>query len=125
MEKVIDQPLKQDRVESLPRLNLEVMENMFNVYKEQNTGRHFYNLLQTITFPTNLPASYFTTYIISYEDTWPLISYKSYNTPNLWWIILHANNILDPTKPLQVGKEILIPTVDFANTILAEIRSQI
>lgn len=124
MENLIDQPLKQNRIDSLPRLNVELMENMFNLYKEKNTGKYFYNLLQTIVFPTNLPANFFSAYNISYEDTWPLISYKNYKTPNLWWIILHANNILNPIEPLVVGKQILIPNMELVNTILAEIGNQ-
>ena len=96
------------------------MENMFNVYQDENK-RYYYNLLQTIVFPQNLPNSLFKTYKTEWGDTWPLISYKHYNTPNMWWIILLANNILDATKIPKVGFELKVPVDAVVQTILSQI----
>ena len=114
-------PLKQNQIPSLPRLRPEHLENIFNVYQEENSGNYYYNLLQSLVFPQNLPPSFFTTYNVEWEDTWPLISYKQYDTPNLWWIILLANNIFDPTKKVQVGMKILIPSLPLTQLILSEL----
>lgn len=112
--------MKQNQIEELKKLNVENMENIFNVYQDQD-GMYFYNLLQTIVFPQNLPVNLFTSYTIVYGDTWPFISYKTLNSPNLWWAILLANNIQDPTKPLVNGDAIKIPIIDVVKSILSQI----
>ena len=89
--------MKQNEIADLTPLNTENLEKIFNVYQDP-TGHYFYNLLQTIVFPTDLPESLFQTYSVKHGDTWPFISYKAYNTPNLWWLILLANDIHDATK---------------------------
>ena len=112
--------MKQNEIQALPKLNRECFENLFNVY-QTNDGMHYYNLLQTIVFPDNLPESLFTKHIISYEDTWPLISYNNYKTPNLWWVLMFANKISNPTKKLKNGDVINVPIMDLVQEILAQI----
>ena len=41
-----------------------------------------------------------------------LISNSIYNTPDLWWLICAANNIIDPFEELISGKKIKIPIID-------------
>lgn len=115
--------MKQNQISSLPKLDTENFENIFSVYKDDN-NMYYYNLLQTIVFPQNLPANLFKLYTISYGDTWPYISYKTLNSPNLWWVILLANNIQDPTnkgKPLVNGTIIKIPKMAVVKEILSQI----
>ena len=112
--------MKQNQIPALEKLHPENMENIFNVYQEAD-GLYYYNLLQTIAFPQNLPLTLFTNYTISYGDTWPFISYKNYNTPNLWWIILLANNIQNPLEPLLPGTTIKVPINVVVKDVLAQI----
>jgi len=112
--------MKQNQITALERLTPENMENIFNVYQEPD-GMYFYNLLQTISFPQNLPMNLFTGYAIAYGDTWPYISYKAFNSPNLWWIILLANNIQNPLEPLVPGTLIKIPVAAVVREVLAQI----
>ena len=112
--------MKQNQITDLPKLDIENLENMFNVYQDQD-GMYFYNLLQTVVFPQNLPLSLFVSYTIKYGDTWPYISFKTLDTPNLWWIILLANNIQNPITPLVNGTTIKIPKT----TVVKEVLSQI
>ena len=112
--------MKQNQLQELPRLDSENYENIFNVYQDSN-GMYFYNLLQTVVFPQNLPSNLFTTYTIGYGDTWPFISYKTLKSPNVWWILLLANNIQDPTKPLVNGTIIRIPVQAVVREILFQI----
>lgn len=118
----ITTPKKQVNISDLPRLSPEVMENIFNVY-QNNEGKYYYNLLQTIVFPQNLPKIMFDLYNTQYGDTWPLISYKHYRTPNMWWIILLANNILDATKIPKPGFSIKIPIESLAQSIIKQINN--
>jgi LysM repeat protein len=112
--------MKQNQISALEKLHPENLENIFNVYQDSD-GLYYYNLLQTIAFPQNLPLSLFNNYTVSYGDTWPYISYKSYNTPNLWWVILLANNIQNPLEPLLPGTSIKVPIDLVARDVLAQI----
>lgn len=112
--------MKQNQISELPKLDGENFENIFNVYQDEN-GMYYYNLLQTVVFPQNLPLNLFTSYVIKYGDSWPFISYKSYNTPNLWWIILLANNIQNPLEPLVNGTILKIPKNVLVKEVLAQI----
>lgn len=100
--------MKQNQVRELPRLETEKLENIFDVYKNED-GMYFYNLLQTVNFPKNLPPSLFTNYTIKYGDTWPFISYKTLNSPDLWWLICLANNIQNPIQKLVPGDNLRVP----------------
>ena len=112
--------MKQNQISALDRLNSDRMENIFNVYQEAD-GMYYYNLLQTISFPEDLPPTLFTTYNVKYGDTWPFISFKTLNTPNRWWMILLANNIQNPLEPLVPGTTIKIPIEAVVREILSKI----
>jgi hypothetical protein len=112
--------MKQNQISDLATLKQENLENIFNVYRDSD-GYYFYNLLQTVVFPADLPESLFQTYSVKYGDTWPFISYKAYNTPNLWWVILLANDIQDPTKIAKPGTIIRIPNTAVMQEILIQI----
>jgi hypothetical protein len=112
--------MKQNQISELPKLDQENFENIFNVYQDEN-GMYYYNLLQTVVFPQNLPLNLFTSYTIKHGDSWPFISYKSFNTPNLWWIILLANNIQNPLAPLVNGTILKIPKSVLVKEVLTQI----
>lgn len=111
--------MKQNQISALEKLHPENMENIFNVYQDSD-GLYYYNLLQTIAFPQDLPANLFNSYNIKYGDTWPFISYKNYNTPNLWWVILLANNIQNPLDSLVPGTSIKVPIDLVVRDVLAQ-----
>ena len=113
--------MKQNQLKELEPLSPENFENVLNVYQTED-NMYFYNLLQTIHFPKNLPITLFETYKIIYGDTWPLISFKTLNTPNLWWIILLVNHIDNPLTPLVPSTIIKIPTKALVDEVLFEIK---
>ena len=112
--------MNQNLIYNLPRLNSTKYENIFNVYTDVDNN-YYYNLLQTIVFPSNLPNSFFVQYVVCNQDAWSLISYKVYNTIDLWWIILLANNISNPLEPLLPGTVLKIPNATIVKDILAQI----
>lgn len=113
----------QNDIKELPRLKSNNYENIFNVEQTED-GFYFYNLLQTLHFPENLPEVYFTDYTIVPRDTWPVISFKAYNDIKLWWIITHANQIINPTQLPPVGTQIKIPKPEIVSEILTQILTQ-
>lgn len=110
----------QNSITELPRLKNENLENIFKVYQDKNDF-YYYNLLQTIHFPQNLPDSYFIQYDVTYGDTWPYIAYKVYEDIKLWWVITLANNIINPTEPLVPGTTLKIPNIEVVSEILTQI----
>jgi hypothetical protein len=115
--------MKQNNIPELPKLTTENYENIFNVYTTEE-GNYYYNLLQTISFPPNLPEGFFEYYDIVPGDTWPFISYKIYNTPNIWWLILLMNDISNPIDALVVGTRIKVPKSKVIKIILSELLTQ-
>jgi nucleoid-associated protein YgaU len=113
--------MKQNQIKELERLSPENLENIFNVYQDRD-GMYFYNLLQTVSIPQTLPPTLFTTYTTKHGDTWPFISHKTLNNPNLWWLILFVNNIQDPTIKLEPGVNILIPISRFVQEVISQIK---
>jgi len=115
--------MNQNSIPDLPALKNYNYENIFNVYTDSN-NRYFYNLLQTISIPDNLPPGYYDDYDVVYGDTWPFISYKVYDNPNIWWIIVSVNNIIDPTKQPTPGTKINILNPRLASLIITQISTQ-
>jgi hypothetical protein len=110
----------QNNIQDLPRLKRSNYENIFNVYTDED-GRYYYNLLQTVVIPKNLPDGYFEDYDVRYGDTWPFISYKKYGNPNIWWIITDVNNIADATVIPEPGSTLKILKADSVKLILNQI----
>jgi len=112
----------QNEINELPRLEDERFENIFNIYLDRG-NKYFYNLLQGISLPTNLPDGAYTTYRVVPGDTLPYISYKLFNTIGLWWTICLANNIDNPTIKLEPGTELKIINNNLLKLLILEINS--
>lgn len=112
--------MKQNQIKELSKLETEKFENCFNVYQEAD-GKYFYNLIQNFIFPENLPLNFFNSYTAAYGDTWPFVSFKNYQTTNLWWLILAANGIQDATKQPVQGQVYKIPNINVVQEVLAQI----
>lgn len=110
---------KQNQIDDLPRLRTENYENIFSVNVDKD-NRYYYNILQTVKFPSNLPKNYYSLYTTKINDTYPFISYKMYNTPNLWWVITTFNNIDNPVPILEPGTVLNIPIFEVVQTILSQ-----
>jgi len=52
------------------------------------------------------------------------IAWKLYRNTELWWIIGHANGIIDPTDPEQmpIGMELKIPKLDEIDRYIMQLR---
>jgi hypothetical protein len=79
-----------------------------------------YNYFSNITEKNNIGIPFYKSYIPqpddeifiiteAYEYRPDLISQKFYDTPDYWWIICIANNIIDPFSELKKEKQIIIP----------------
>jgi hypothetical protein len=114
--------MKQNEIKDITyTLSPQQYENIFNVYMDDEIG-YFYNLLRTVNFPTDLSADVYNTYIIEPLDTWPLISWKLYNSIFLWWSICSLNNIQNPLSMPAAGTEIKVLKTEYLQNILNSIK---
>jgi hypothetical protein len=112
--------MKHNQIADLPKIGIENLENIFNIHQDEN-GVYYYNLLQTIVLP-DLPPNLFDEYIIKPGDSWPFISFKTLQNVNLWWLILLANNIDNPTSLPVPGTTIKIPITEVVKEVLLQMR---
>jgi hypothetical protein len=116
--------MKQNEFTDLTKLSLYRYENFFNIYTDENSFK-FYNLLRNINIvPANnsvVEDIYYTTY----NDTWHLISFKYYNTMDLWWLICAYNQIQNPVKMPSAGTELRILKANYVSSIVSELNNQI
>ena len=110
----------------LRRKNYEVIDSdliAFDVVKKGE--KSYFNLCKNINFKNlnYLSSELFTIYEILENDTWPGISYKVYNTIDLWWLICKFNNVKNPFKELTVGKILRIPSEELVDIILETIKN--
>jgi|688.fasta_scaffold1464789_2 hypothetical protein len=110
----------QNSIQDLPKLRNDDYANILNVHID-DSNRYYYNLLQTITIPDNLPESFYSFYTVGYGDTWPLISYKAYNTPNLWWLITLVNKITNPVIQPSQGIQIKFLIPRYASLVISQL----
>jgi hypothetical protein len=116
--------MNQNNITDLPSVSIYRYENFLNVYLDNN-GFYFYNLLRSINlFPAN-NSDLETPYDVSYGDTWGLISYKFYNTMDLWWLVCAYNGIQNPVKMPTGGTQIKILKTNFVGVVLSELNKQI
>lgn len=114
------EPQKQNNIPTLANLSLLKLQNLFNVYN--NGEQYFYNLIGTVNIPENLDPSTYINYIVPSDYMpWTLISYKSYNTTDLWWLICSVNNIQNPIQFPKAGTTLKILTPDYVTAILQTI----
>jgi hypothetical protein len=110
-----------------PLTNLSIFrfENFFNVYYDEENRINFYNILKNITvFPAN-DNTIDDEYIFKENDTWPYISYKFYNTLDLWWIICEYNKIYNPLEQPENGTKLRILKPEYVYRVLQELKFQI
>lgn len=56
------------------------------------------------------------------ENDLPLISFKLYGDPSLWWILAQLNNIVNPLSDVTIGRDLLVPTKESVDRELRQIQ---
>ena len=82
----------QDDINDLNILSKYRYENIFKVYQDPNTY-YYYNILKNINIPNDIDPEYYTLENVNFDIPLTNISYKFYNTIELWWLILIVNKI--------------------------------
>lgn len=102
------------------------LANFFNIAYDEINKRYIFSLNKSIYIQEydTIYQSYYTSYTIQEKDTWTLISYKFYNTIELWWLICKVNGISNPLNEDPIpGNIIKILNTDITESIMTQIRS--
>ena len=96
--------------------------NFFEVVYDSELDIYYFSINKTIYFKTPPMGvdleSVFKYYTIAQNDTWPLISFKHYQTVKLWWMICKFNNINNPLLSPVKDNVIKILNLDIVESIL-------
>ena len=121
------EPTKYNKYEVQSLLKLDSkseykLERVFSVYKQYGGKYFYYDLLNTINFPTDVDENTYTTYYTQADEPWTMISYKHYKRIDLWWLIACANNIYDTFTPLDAGTKLMIMKPEVVRIVIDEIK---
>ena len=78
----------------LPNLDRTRYENIFKLYtveKDSNSSYYYYNILNKVIIPNSIDQSLLGTIDLDRKLPWTTLSYKLYNTTQLWWLIVLLN----------------------------------
>ena len=121
--------MKQFEIPELEKLSALSFANIFNVNDEPKLGSTFktYSINRTVNFndlndKSTTNNALFIPYKVIANDNWTIISFKFYQSIELWWLIAKVNNITNPAEDPVVGTTIKILSSDVVNQILAIIR---
>lgn len=121
--------MKQADITDAPKLSRFSMANIFNVYESSAVkNRIVYSINKTVNFSglpsdieTETDTPYYTINTARHGDTWHILSYKTYGTIELWWILAKLNQVKDPTVDIVPGTKIRIMRKSVIESIMQSI----
>lgn len=113
------------RVLTNQSLNNSSQLKLFSVVNELSSNTKYLNIFRSyILNRSNLNNdSFYNLYEVDNDDWLDTISFRVYQTPNLWWVIAIVNNISNPFEELYPGKILRILKPNYIYNILKEIKS--
>lgn len=101
---MIDFGEKRNDISELTNISEYKYENLFQVYSL--SSYYFYNILNRVTFPSDIDGDFFDYYTVDKSLPWTIISYNVYNTIDLWWLICALNGIENPVAFPERGTQL-------------------
>ena len=113
----------QNNMPNLPNIGSRKFENIFKIHMKDD--QYYYNILKTVNIPENLDQSVY--YLTRPGSFMPLtaLSYKHYETIDLWWLICIVNNIDNPLHFISPTKVIKIIKPSYVDNIINSIKSSL
>ena len=99
------------------------LENFFTIFVDKK-NKYMYNLNNSLYINVN-PAQ-LSTFVITHDMHWPLISYHIYKTTRLAWLLYKLNNVStkDIFKVKEAGSSILYLPKDQIEGIISAINEE-
>ncbi len=88
---------------------------------ETDNGYPIYNLMGRVKVPKNINPIFYDSYQPTSNESFETISYKSYGTISLWWLICLVNNLYNITEGAVAGVPLKIIKKQYIGDILEEI----
>ena len=112
----------QNQVDELNNLNSNLYENIFNVNLIEGKGKdiYYYNILNKVIFPDDISDEYITEVVLNADKPWTTLSYETYGTIQLWWVIVLLNSPEYIFKA-QAGTSYKIIRPEYIGAILQQI----
>jgi hypothetical protein len=98
---------------------------LFTILDDVTNNTYYLNIFRSyiINMSSLNDTSFYELYEVDNNDWFDNISYKFYNTPQLWWVICMVNNIINPFEELQPGQILRILKNSYIYNILKEVRN--
>lgn len=109
--------MKRNQIKELSKISNYNYDTIFNVHKDSD-GMYFYNMYNSIYIPDDISPLSYDTHVFGEGDYWTKLANQYYGDKRLWWIILVANNILNPLKLPEGGTPIKILKPEVVSEIL-------
>ena len=91
----------------------------FDIEKGKDSPFSEFSINKTIYFKTEqMSQNLYSLYETNQNDTWSGISYKVYNTIELWWIICKTNQVINPFNLPISGTKLIILNKDFIDSYI-------
>jgi len=92
------------------KINNSSQLKLFNILQDIKDDEKFMNIFRSYTINSRVLTAviYYDLYEVENDDWWDNISYKFYETPNLWWVIALMNDVLNPFEELNIGDTIKV-----------------
>jgi hypothetical protein len=96
--------------------------NIFDSYTDEE-GYSFYDLNNNLIIEGDVDPVLYDVIFYNEGTSFYELSYKFYGTVQLWWIILLANNIVNPFEDVKNGDKLKILKKEVVSQILSNINS--
>ena len=98
---------------------------LFTILDDVSNNTYYLNIFRSyiINMSSLNNNSFYELYEVDNNDWLDNISYKFYNTSQLWWVIAIVNNITNPFEELYPGKVLRILKNSYIYNILKEVRN--
>lgn len=117
--------MQTENLENPNKISSYRFENFFKVYEDKQNKNLFYNILKNIKIEKTNDDQYEDEYITKPNDTYPNISYKYYNTIDLWWLICEYNGVKNPVKKIETGTKLKILKSEYVYIVIRELLNQL
>ena len=108
---------------NMAQLNLYDYANIFTTYVDAD-GYSYYDLINNLVIEGDIDSTLYDEIFYNEDVSWYDLSNIYYGTTRLWWVILIANNIINPFEDVKTGSRIKILKSTVVSEILSNINKQ-
>lgn len=109
--------MKRNQIKELPKISNYNYDVIFNTYKTED-GYYYYNMYNSIYIPEDISPLTYDKHIYTEGEFWTKLADQYYGDKRLWWVILVANNIMNPLKLPEPGTILKILKPEAVSEIL-------